>query len=584
MTKKILTALFVILVCASVLIFHSMTTPIEVPETANIPQVLTKAISRDVEKEQNAPPAFPANLRGLVLTGNSASLNSSKLEDVAGIVITDLELPGPVSELTDRIYSLYFDKPLSEEDIWGIKDLISQFYEEHNRIAVSFETSEKDLSKGVLRILVTEGRLGKVLFYNNQHFKSELLQKYFKNLEPGQPIDRCLTPLDIAFLNRNPYRQASFSYVPGEIWGTTDVAVNVNDVKPWRIYSGIDNTGDPITGNNRLFAGIDFGNLFGWDHLLSYQFLCTPDVKTSTSHSLNYTIPLPWRHLLSLYGVYSHVDVGFSSGIPGFPFHNTGFSLQGTGRYDILLPTCLDLTHDLAFGYDFKRTNNNVKFDDKPVLTKKNVNLGQFAMIYSIAYDSDTITTNFSAEGYYSPGPWLADQSKSAYNQLRLGSKSRYIYGKSTFNFLWQFCNPLIFNSSFRGQLSSAILLPSEEISIGGMDTVRGYVAMAANGDDGFIMNLEMQTGKIGIGQLFTGREWLDKLKILFFYDYGFTVSRQNIPGQPKALYLASIGPGMRYNISSYLVGRVDWGFQLRRLPQQVGAHQRLHFQLILSY
>lgn len=72
MTKKILIVLFVVLVFAFIFIFRSKTTPIEIPETTDIPQILSKAISSEVNEVPPPYLSIPSTLKGVVLTGNSS--------------------------------------------------------------------------------------------------------------------------------------------------------------------------------------------------------------------------------------------------------------------------------------------------------------------------------------------------------------------------------------------------------------------------------------------------------------------------------------------------------------------------------
>ena len=81
---------------------------------------------------------------------------------------------------------------------------------------------------------------------------------------------------------------------------------------PFQVYAGIDNTGNDVTGNNRLFAGFNWGNVFWTDQRLSYQWVTSSDFKRYRAHTLYYKIPLPWwQHMLNLYEGYSHVDADY---------------------------------------------------------------------------------------------------------------------------------------------------------------------------------------------------------------------------------------------------------------------------------
>lgn len=48
----------------------------------------------------------------------------------------------------------------------------------------------------------------------------------------------------------------------------------------------------------------------------------------------------------------------------------------------------------------------------------------------------------------------------------------------------------MAFEARFRGQLASTNLLPSEQMGLGGYNSVRGYLERQVNVDNGLIVNL----------------------------------------------------------------------------------------------
>lgn len=235
----------------------------------------------------------------------------------------------------------------------------------------------------------------------------------------------------------------------------------------------------------------------------------------------------------------------------------------------------------MFFGFDFKRTNNNLDFGGFPVISG-NVNLFQLVVGYNIGYENRAITTGWEVEAFVSPGQWLSDQSKSDYGSLRPKAIPTYFYARSSLSLIWRFLPWLETHQYMRGQVANANLLPSEEYGLGGYNTVRGYPERIVNGDYAFVYNGEIRTDPVSIARLF-GKKWRDRFQFLGFVDYGVSTKNQISPGEVKTFHLLSIGPGIRYNILPYVTFRSDYGFQLKTLGGSI-PHQRLHFSLVVGY
>ncbi|MBI3237169.1 MAG: ShlB/FhaC/HecB family hemolysin secretion/activation protein, partial [Chlamydiales bacterium] len=428
-----------------------------------------------------------------------------------------------------------------------------------------------------------EGVLGTIGIEGNRYFSSERLKNYI-SVKPGEPIRSDKLNQDLLFINRNPFRQVDVVYKPGKESGTTDIDLVVKDRWPYRFYAGIDSTGNSVTGNNRIFSGFSCGNLFGLDQQFAFEFSTSDDFKSFLGYIAQYTIPLPIKHTMSFYGGFSTVDAKFKIPESGdTKFHNHGYYGQGSFRYNIPINPLNRFLQEVASGLDYKTMNNNLEFGGEPVFSK-DVNLFQMMGSYNIGYEARQFVTTFEVELFVSPFAWLPNQSNAVYQTLRPKAKSRYVYGRTSFSFTHFFCPWLQYSLFLRGQAASTNLLPSEEFGVGGYDTVRGYPERTVNGDDVFVANFEISSSPCAFSRLFTIRKGTDKMRILAFFDYGLAGIHKGSPGQKMSQYLYSVGPGMRYQIKSYLTARVDWGFQLHRLTPAGYPAQKVHFQLVASY
>ncbi|MFA6502491.1 MAG: ShlB/FhaC/HecB family hemolysin secretion/activation protein, partial [Parachlamydiales bacterium] len=109
-------------------------------------------------------------------------------------------------------------------------------------------------------------------------------------------------------------------------------------------------------------------------------------------------------------------------------------------------------------------------------------------------------------------------------------------------------------------QTTTSKLLPIEELSLGGMYTVRGYPENEIISDRGFYMRNELRLKEMS----FYNKK--SNIQFLGFIDYGYGNDvDQNILDKNNA-HLLSIGPGLRYNLKELLTVKFDYGFQLKEI------------------
>ncbi len=547
----------------------------EQEEIAVAERDLPKLPEQQIEKKA---PILIEECRGLILAGSPHDfLEGSQLRSFDGFAVVGLNLPGPANKLESRLSPLYLDKPITRDTIIEIKNVINNFYQDYKHPLMVVEVPVQDVTSGILQLLVLESCLGEVKVEGNKWFKSEHLKEYI-SLQPGEPIDQGVLLNDVNFLNRNPFRRVGIIYAPGEEPMTTDVILSTEDRRTWRAYMGTDNDGVELIGEERWFGGINFGNLWNAGHIFSYQYTAAYNINRFQAHTAQYIAPLPWQHILDIYGGYSKVRPKLTTPM----MRNSGWSAQGSLRYTVPLQVYEYLEHEVKAGFDYKRTNNTFEFTEDIPTFGKNVNLTQAVFGYTGNYERDTYRIDFNGEIFWSPGKWISDQTDADYNSLRPGAVNHWVYFKGSFVYLQRLPKAFSLSLLAKGQISSQNLLPSEQYGLGGYATVRGYVERETNKDSAINLSGELRTPAF---RLMRGTSLNDALQFLVFMDYGWGTNHNAIPGEPKTQYLLGAGPGMRYTVEPYLTARVDWGFKLHRSASfSENDYSRIYFSLVASY
>ena len=129
-------------------------------------------------------------------------------------------------------------------------------------------------------------------------------------------------------------------------------------------------------------------------------------------------------------------------------------------------------------------------------------------------------------------------------------------------------------------QLAANSLLPVEQFSIGGFQSVRGYRQDALLVDNGAFASVELHYPILQFPQ------WRGNLQLIPFVDFGVgwnweSISRRNL--EKNALF--STGLGVQLQIGSDFIARLDWGIPLVDIDGQNMARKRgVFFRKVESF
>lgn len=558
-------------------------------ETAEISELdLTALAEVPAPSTMDDDEVLVCEIKGLLI-GPSTKGHGNIPKKIHGVVFKDLTPPGECGDLGRRLTPIAIGQPLTRKVLEELRREIVLYYRENDRPIVMVVVPEQDVTDGVLQLAVIEGKVGDVIVKGQRHFSEHRIRKNI-HLEKGDAIDSDQLLTDVQWLNQNPFRQTNIVFGPGEKNGTTNVELITKDRLPFRIYAGGDNTGTPLVGRTRLFTGINWGNVFGLDHILSFQWTTSDDVHKFLSYTGSYSIPLPWRHTLSFFGGYSSVRPHLTG------LRSEGWSAQASARYKIpIFQTYGVFQQDIQIGYDFKETNNNLLFaGTSSAIETKVIQLGQFVGTYHFSYLPPKHILNFDLDVILSPAQnWYDHQTTADYHKLQPGSSPIYTYAVATVMDDYAFSSRKLHRGwrlfyQGRIQMSNKILLPSEQFSLGGYYTVRGYNERLVNYDNAGCVNIEIRTPNFEPWRYAMGKNINEGFYALAFIDYGYGWPHRHAKPKEKHLdagnhTLIGVGPGLRYSINRYFTARCDLGFPLTTVENN-GRSPHIHFGLLASY
>lgn len=495
--------------------------------------------------------------------GSPPGAPSESGEIASGVQVEEVDLLLSVPEWKESFAARYIGKEFNRETIAEMLEELQALYFSRDRPLVYIQPLKVDYVNGVVEFLVLESRLSHFSAQGARWFDNDELLSAVR-LEPGQPLRRDLLLNDLAWLNRNPFRHSEVVLSPGVDAGTTDLEVQTRDRFPLRGFVNVDNTGSEQTGEWRWTAGLNWGKAFGLDHQLNYQYSAPfQDLRKQQVHAGSYIVPLPWRHQVALYGSLAYTDLDLqinSTQRVNFDGEQTQLSL----RYQIPLGNLYgQFTHEIQFGIDWKTTDTGYLFGGQQIPANK-TSVWQGMVGYNATLRDSLGATSASVELYGSPGGIGSSNSRSAYRQVNPNLHPDYLYGMLRLNRITRLPGDFSLVGQFSAQLSSGTLPGSEQLSIGGFGSVRGYSERVLFGDQGIVVNLELRSPGFSLGSRLFSDSFQDQMQLLAFLDYGWIDVRSGsgMPGMNEDL--ASVGVGVRYSIDTHLNLRADVGFPLK--------------------
>lgn len=500
---------------------------------------------------------FAVALKSLTFTSEPQLAKESE-----GVQIECLFVPDPC-ELIEEMRS-YLGRSVDADLVKEIEARTKQHYRKEGFPIVAVKGNGR-ADAVVVAVLV--GRVGEISVGGARWFSERWVRDQIR-LQEGDYVDMASLREDVAWVSRDRFLDATVMLEKGKQVGLTNVYVQVEDQFPLRVYGAYQNTGNLIAGDSRYLAGLNAGNLWGIGHLFDFELQMAPDFSDWWSATTVYKAPLPWRHMLELFGGYTRTKPEIEA-LEGL----LGYGWQVSGRYRIPLRSREHYQHEVVAGYDFKRTNNFLSIDPAQI-TPTSIDVSQFPLAYQGKETDWFGSTTFNVVLTISPGYMTAFDRKFEYELERPGATPTYAYlvgNVERYNELPYEMSWLVYSSL---QLTTNHLIPSEEFALGGYETVRGYNEDEIVSDRGFLLRNEF---RIPPWHIVKKKKLETDLVLLGFIDFGYANDVDQDIFDKNSTVLASVGPGARLHVGEYLRAYLDWGYQLHQLKDRPFASETPH-------
>jgi len=331
-----------------------------------------------------------------------------------------------------------------------------------------------------------------------------------------------------------------------------------------------------LIGLNQYFAGFEWHNLWNAGHVLNFQFTASFDFDSYQSYAVSYDAALPWGHHFVAYGGYADVGANLSVFSPQLSdYQQSGRNWIGGARYvwplhDLRAQRSngagdrLVYQHEFFFGADYKDINSSLQFGSDNV-TDDPFTIAQGVIGYRGRETDSRGFTLFSISAVGAPGDIGPYSSTSDYQAIRPGAESHYVYGRLNLSRETRLIRtvPIFWNVDFQGQIATGPLMPSEQLSYGGLYTIRGFEPGVILADDGVIVRNELgfEVPRLNEWLTWGGRE--GKARIFGFFDYGYSILLDDGSSPADGFSMGSVGGGIRFNWGPHFQAVMDYGYQV---------------------
>ncbi|WP_019498760.1 ShlB/FhaC/HecB family hemolysin secretion/activation protein [Pseudanabaena sp. PCC 6802] len=456
-----------------------------------------------------------------------------------------------VAEL-DKIVEPFIGKESTFEDLLAIRTAITQLYINRGYATSGAFLPPQDVSDGVVTVQVIEGELERLDLKGLARLKPEYVRDRI-GIATQAPISILRLEAALQLLQSDPlFASVQAELKAGTAPGRSVLEVTLKEAPTVKGDLIVENRDSPSVGAIRYSASLNHINLLGFGDRLNAEVGFTSGIS---SYRIGYDFPInAYDGSLSIN--YSRdnsriIEQPFSA----LDINGISHTLSLGWRQPLIRTPdrefALGLSLDLRESQTYLLGNMPFSFSPGPEDGKSRVT----AIRFSQDWVNRSPTQVLAARSQFSLGI-------GAFNATinDSGTDGRFLSWLGQFQYVQSLGQDAILIGRIAAQLSNGSLLPIEQFSIGGLDTVRGYRQNRIVGDNGIVGSIEARL------PIVREPEGIGLIQIAPFFDIGTIWNHAGVASNPSTL--ASIGVGLRWQIGSVATIRLDYGLPLNRNNQ----------------
>ncbi len=523
---------------------QAQTPPLQVPSPQDVQPfpspIPTPATPQPLPPpEELLEPTLPAPTTPENIPSGLQTINVERFEVVGSTVFSRQQLAKVLEPFTNR--------PISFAELFQARSAITQLYFENGYITSGAYIPPQTLQGKVVTITVLEGGLENIQVTGTKYLNTNYIRKRI-GIATKAPLNRDRLLQALQLLQLNPLiSNISAELSAGTRPGQSILEVQVTEAQSTTIQTTIDNGRSPAVGSFRRNIQLNEGNLFG---IGDRAILAYTNTDGSNAIDASYALPLNPRN-----GTLNFSYGTTSSSVIEPPFDLLDINSESR-YYDITLrqPIIQTPSQELALGISASRLESETSLLDIPFALSLGADEQGRSRISAIRFFQEWTQRDtrqvIAARSQFNLGVGAFD---ATVNEER--PDSRFLSWTGQAQWVRAIAPETLLLVRGNVQLSATSLLPLEQFSLGGLQSVRGYRQDLLLTDNGAFASAEVRLPVLRVS------DWNAVLQVAPFVDVGTTWNADR--EAPERNSLASIGLGLVWQQSDRFTARLDYGIPL---------------------
>ncbi len=488
----------------------------------------------------------------------------------------------PQIEVEEAVYP-FLGPNRTVDDVEKARAALEKSYHDKGYQTVNVAIPQQDAKRGFVVLKVSENKVGRLRVKGSRYFDLDKIKHKAASLQEGTLPNFNAVTKDITSLNQWPDRRVTPALKAGVAPGTVDVDLNVEDKAPVHGTIEINDRQTPFTTALRTTLSVHYDDLWQLGHSLTFTYQVAPQRRSDAevySGSYLARTEIDWLNIL-VYGLTSASSVATIGGV----------NIVGPGqvigsRAVITLPSLGELVHTISIGADFKHFEQTVGLGTDAFSSP--VTYVPLVASYGATWQGNGRLTQLNAS--ITSGLRGIGSSPAEFDNKRADATESFITLRADLSHTQDLPTGFQLFAKVQGQSADQPLVSSEQFSLGGQDTVRGYLESEVLGDYGVFGTVELRTPNLGtlvVQSAGTDKDKhetpvnpIDEWRFFAFGDVGRDYIHEPLVGQAAESDLASYGIGTRFKLWQYLNGMVLVAMPLISQEVTVANHPRVSFRV----
>ena len=461
---------------------------------------------------------------------------------------------------------------------------------------------KQNIVSGNLKLEITEGRIEDIILNDNK-FSDKMQEFTAFGIKNGKVLDINDINQGIYQINRLSSNNAKMRIEPGVETGTSKVMINNENKFPVSAKLGYDNLGNEFTGVRRTNFSSTIDNLFFLNDQINLSYNQNLDDPSNEKDLRSFSggVSIPFTYNTLSYNYSRTKFRGQNEGTNG-PLILSGYSNSSSVALDRMLLNNTEYRISTNLSLTAKETASYLN-NSKIETSERKLTIGSLAFAISKYFKNGT---SLYLKPQYLRGLKLLNANQDEQGLTVDIPRSQFqlykLYASLSKRFQIPKINaPVTLSTEMDSQISKNTLFGSEQFSVGGYYSVRGFRENFITGDHGYYLRhkASFNLGQI-LSPIFTKKEGnkkdysfisknshhLYKITMEPFYDYGYAKMKYSGQGEINSGRLSGAGLKTIF-INKYFDASLTYSWALQRsnlITTEDKENTMLYFELSAKY